>query len=187
MTLSGTDYQDPPSAPPTRSMSAPSVARARLHVVGSSCRFAGMIPAPKPHFERPGFDRRDRSCHGCRLTSVAAHFLVGAAEVTFNLRHVRFSSLPPPSSHPDHVSSRSEAHWHVSADAHPCCVLPAIVWLLVRAQLDECRVPRLAAPIGPSPSHLGGYLGSDGWLGGGEARRFEAGYALCVPRLAAQR
>ena len=113
--------------------------------------------------------------------------LVGAAVVTFSLKGVLASSLPPPSRRPDHVSSRSEAHWHVSADAHPSCVLPAIVWLLARAQLDECRVPRLAAPIGPSPSHQGGCLASDGRLGGGEARRFEAGYAVCVPRLAAQR
>ena len=70
-------------------MLAPSVARARLHVIGSSCRFTGVLPALKPHFDKPGFDHRDRSSHGCRLTIVAAHLLVGAAEVTFNLSHVR--------------------------------------------------------------------------------------------------
>ena len=55
------------------------------------------------------------------------------------------------------------------------------------AHLDECRVPSPAASIGPSPAHLGGCLGLASRLGGGEARRFEAGYAICVPRLAAQR
>ena len=136
-------------------MSAPSMARARLHVIGSTCRFTGVMPAPKPHSDKPGFDRLDRSSHGCRLTTDAAHLLVGAAEVTFSLRYVRASCLPPPSSRPDHVSKRSEALWHASADAHSACVPSATVCLLVRAHLDECRVPSPAASIGPSPLHLG--------------------------------
>ena len=168
-------------------MSAPSVARARLYVIGSSCRFAGVMPAPKAHSDKPGFDRLDRLCHGCRLTSDATHLLVGAAAVTFSLRYVRASCLPPLSSCPDHVSSRSEAPWHVSADTHPSCVLPVNMWLLVRAHLDECRVPSPAALIGSSPAHLGGCLGSGGRIGGGEAWRFQDGDALCVPRLAPQR
>ena len=165
-------------------MSAPSMARARLHVIGSSCRFTGVMPAPKPHSDKPGLDRLDRLCHVCRLTSDAAHLLVGAAAVTFSLRYVRASCLPPLRSCPDHVSSRSEAPWHASADAHPACVPLATVCLLVCADLDECRVPSPAASIGTSPSRLGGCLGSDGRIGGGEAWRFQDGDALCVPRLA---
>ena len=109
LTLSSTDYQTPPSVLPTRAMSAPFVARARLHVVGSSCRFAGVMPAPKPHSERPGFDRRVGSCHGCRLTSDAAHVLVGAADVTVILSNVRATSLPLLTSRPGRVSKREEA------------------------------------------------------------------------------
>ena len=109
LTLSRVDYQSPPSVLPTRSMSAPSVARDRLHVIGSSCRFAGVMPAPKPHSERPGFDCRARSCHVCRLTSDAAHLLVGAVVVTFSFSHVRDSCLQSLSSCPDLVSKRSEA------------------------------------------------------------------------------
>ena len=168
-------------------MSAPSMARACLHVIGYTCRFAGVMPAPEPHSERPGFDRRDRSCHGCRLTSDAARLLVGAAVVTFSFSHVRASSLPLLSPRPDNVSKRSEALWHVSADAHSACVPSATVCLLVRAHLDECRVPSPAASIGPSPRHLGGCVGPAERLGGGGARRFEDGDALCVPRLAPQR
>ena len=164
-------------------MSAPSVARDRLHVIGSSCRFAGVMHAPKPHSERPGFDRFDRSCHGCRLTSNAARLLVSAAAVTFSLRYVRASCLPPLRSCPDHVSSRSEAPWHVPSDAHSSCVPSATVCLLVGAHLDKCRVPSPAASIGSSPSHLGGCLGSAERLGGREALRLQAGDAVRVPRL----
>ena len=156
LTLSHVDYQDPPSAPPTRSMSAPSVARARLHVVGSSCRFAGVMPTPKPHSERPGVDRRHRSCHEYRLTRNVARLHIGAEEMSASFRYVRATSLPPHSSCPDHVSKRSEAPWHVSNDAQPSCVLPATVWLLVCAHLDQSRVPRPAASIGSSSLHQAG-------------------------------
>ena len=107
------------------------MARARLHVIGSTCRFTGVMPAPKPHSDKPGFDSLDRSSHGCSLTSAAAHVLVGAAEVTFSLSHVRASSLPLLSPRPDHVSKRSEVPWHVSADSHSCCVSSVTVCLLV--------------------------------------------------------
>ena len=130
ITLLRTHYQAPPSVLPTHAMSAPFVARARLHVIGSTCRFAGVMPAPKPHSDRPGFDRLDRLNHVCRLTSDAAHLLVGAAAVTFSLRCVRASCLPPLRSCPGHVSSRSEAPWHASADAHSSCVPSATVCLL---------------------------------------------------------
>ena len=123
----------------------------------------------------------------CRLTSDAAHLLVGAAAVTFRLRYVRASCLPPLSSCPDHISSRSEAPWHASADAHSSCVPSTTVCLLVWLTLDECRVPSPAALIGSSPSHLGSCLGPAGRIGGGEALIFQGGDALCVPRLAPQR
>ena len=168
-------------------MSAPSVARARLHVVGSSCRFAGVLSAPESQSERPGVDRRHRSCHEYRLTRNVACLHIGTEEMSASFRYVRAISLPPHSSRPDPVSKRSEALWHVSDDAQPSCVLPATVWLLVRAHLDECRVPSPAASIGPCSLHRGGYLGSDGWLGGEEARVFQVGDELCVPRLALRR
>ena len=78
LTLSSIDYQSPPSDLPTHAMSALFVARARLHVVGSSCRFAGVLPAPKSHSERPGVDRRHRSCHEYRLMRNVARLLIGA-------------------------------------------------------------------------------------------------------------
>ena len=165
-------------------MSAPSMARARLHVIGSTCRFTGVMPAPKPHSERPGSDCLDRSSHGCSLTSDAARVLVGAAEVTFSLSHVRASSLPLLSPRPDHVSKRSEVPWHVSADSHSCCVSSVTVCLLVCAHLDECRVPSLEASTRPSPARLGRFLGSAERIGGGEAWRLQGGDAVCVPRLA---
>ncbi|MDC0525612.1 hypothetical protein OAO87_01340 [bacterium] len=168
-------------------MSAPSKARARLHVIVSTCHFAGVMPAPKPHSDRLGFDRLDRSCHGCRLTSDAAHLLVGAAAVTFSLRCVRASCLPSLRSCPDHVSSRSEAPWYASADAHSSCVPLASMCLLVRAHLDECRVPSPAASTGPSRSRPGGCLGSAERFGGEEAWRLQAGDAVFVPRMAPQR
>ena len=131
-------------------MSAPSSARARPHVIGSTCRFAGVMPAPKPNSDRPGFDRLDRLCHGCRLTSDAAHLFVGAAAVTFRLRYVRASCLPPLSSCPDHVSSRSEAPWHASADAHSSCVPLAtcaspcaLTWTNVVSRARQLRPARL--------------------------------------------
>ena len=167
-------------------MSAPSMAIDRLHVIGSTCRFAGVMPAPKPHSERPGFDRRDRSCYGYRLTTDAARLLVGAAVVTFSLRCVRASCMLSLSSCPDHVSKQSEAPWHMSSDAHSSCVPSATVCLLVGAHLDKCRVPSPPASIGSSPLHLGGCLGSAERLGGREAWRFQGGDALCVLRLAPQ-
>ena len=164
-------------------MSAPSIARARPHVIGSTCRLAVVMPAPNPHSDRPGFDRLGRSCHECRLTSDAAHLLVSAVVVTFSLRYVRASCMLSLSSCPDHVSKQSEAPWHVSSDAHSSCVPSATVCLLVGAHLDKCRVPSPAASIGSSPSHLGGCLGSAERLGGREAWRFQAGDAVRVPRL----
>ena len=112
-------------------MSVPFVARARLRVVGSSCRFAGVMPAPKPHSERLGVDRRHRSYHEYRLTRNVTCLHIGAEEMSASFRYARATSLPPHSSCPDHVSKRSEAPQHVSADVHPCCVPLATVCLLV--------------------------------------------------------
>ena len=107
---------------------------------------------------------------GSRLTSDAAHLLVDAAAVTFSLRYVRASCLPPLRSCPGHVSSRSEAPWHASADAHSSCVPSATVCLLVwltwtnvvsRArQLRSARLPRIWAaalgwPVGSVAEKLG--------------------------------
>ena len=131
-------------------MSAPFVARARLHVIGTTCRFAGVMPAPKPHSDKPGFDRLDRLCHGCRLMTDAARLLVGAAAVSFSLRHVRATCLPPLSSCPAHVSSRPEAPWHASADAHSSCVPLAtcaspcaLTWTNVGSPARQLRPARL--------------------------------------------
>ena len=121
------------------------------------------------------------------MTRNVTRMLIGAEEMSASFRYARATSLPPHSSCPYHVSKRSEAPWHVLADAQPSCVLPATVWLLVRAHLDECRVPSPAASIGPCSLHQGGYLRSDGWLGGEEARVFQVGDEFCVPRLALRR
>ena len=118
------------------------------------------------------------------MTTDAAHLLVGAAEVTFSLRYVRASCLPPPSSRPDHVSKRSEALWHASADAHSACVPSATVCLLVwltwtnvmsRArQLRSARLLRIwAATLGRLDGSVAEKLGDSkmvmhfacrGWL-----------------------
>ena len=168
-------------------MSAPSMARDHLHVIGSSCRFAGVMPAPKPHSDRPCFDRRDRSSHGCRLTTDAAHLLVGAAAVTFSLRYVRASCLPPLRSCPGHVSSRSEAPWHASADAHSCCVPAAAVRTSLTPRVAESRVPRPTASIGPSSLRRAGQFGCADGLRGRQARRFDDHAMVYARRRARQR
>ena len=121
------------------------------------------------------------------MTCNVARILIGAKEMSASFRYVRAISLTPHSSRPDHVSKRSEALWHVSDDAQPSCVLPATVWLLVRAHLDQSRVPSPAASIGLSSSHPAGYFESTGWYEGEEALRFDAGDAVCMPRLASSR
>ena len=73
------------------------------------------------------------------MTQNVARLHIGAEEMSASFRYVRATSLPPHSSCPYHVSKRSEAPWHVSDDAQPSCVLPATVWLLVRAHLDQAE------------------------------------------------
>ena len=186
-------------------MSAPSIARARPHVIGSTCRFAGVMPARKPHSDRPGFDRLDRLCHGCRLTSDAAHLFVGAAAVTFRLRYVRASCLPPLSSCPNHVSSRSEAPWHASADAHSSCVPLAtcaspcaLTWTNVVSRARQLRPARLLRvraaalgwPVGSVAEKLGYFktamhFACRGWLCGADSQhvwRIRVASINVVPR-----
>ena len=68
-------------------MSAPSMAVARLQVIGSTCRLAGLLPAPKRHCDRPGFDHPDRLCHVCSLTRDGAHLLLGAIVVNVSFKN----------------------------------------------------------------------------------------------------
>ena len=68
-------------------MSAPSTAVARLQAIGSTHRLAGLMPAPKRHSDRPGFDHLDRLCHVCRLTRDGAHLLVGAIVVNVSFKN----------------------------------------------------------------------------------------------------
>ena len=130
-----------PPRPSVRVMSAPSIARARPHVIGSICRLAGVMPAPNPHSDRPGFDRLDRSCHECRLTSDAAHLLVSAVVVTFSLRYVRASCMLSLSSRSDHVSKRSGALCHASAERFSSHVPPAAMRARLGTEQAKYRVP----------------------------------------------
>ena len=79
-----------------RPTSHPSTAVARLQVIGSTCRLAGLLPAPIPHSDRPDFDQHDRSAHVCRLTDGAALLLHEATEVNLGLRNVRAYHTQPP-------------------------------------------------------------------------------------------
>ena len=128
-------------------MSDPSTGVARLQVTGSSCRLAGLLPAPKGHSDRPGFGHLDRCCHACRLTDDGAHVLLGAAKVNASLRNVRVSWLLLPSLRARCSSNRSEALEHADSEDQPSAVPSAAVWLLVSAHLDECRVPGPTASI----------------------------------------
>ena len=119
-----------------------------------------------------------------QLDARVAHALLGATEASASLKNVRATWPLPPSSCPNHVGQRPEAPWHATAEAFSACVPPAAVCLLVDAHVAQDRVPSPEASIGTSPAHLGGYLGSDGRIGGGEAWRFEGSDALCLPRLA---
>ena len=128
-------------------MSDPSTGVARLRVTGSSCRLAGLLPAPKGHSDRPGFGHLDRCAHVCRLTDDDARVLLGAAKVNASLRNVRASWLLLPSLRAHCTSNRSEALEHDSTEALPSTVLSAAVWLLVSTHLHECRVPGPTASI----------------------------------------
>ena len=66
--------------------SAPSTANARLQVTGSTCRFAGSLPAARQSSDRPGFGCLDCSGHGFFLTDDVAEQILVAAEVTAGFR-----------------------------------------------------------------------------------------------------
>ena len=159
-------------------MSDPSTGVARLRVTGSSCRLAGLLPAPKGHSDRPGFGHLDRCCHACRLTDDGAHVLLGAAKVNASLRNVRVSWLLLPSLRARCSSNRPEALEHADSEDQPSAVHSAAVWLLVSAHLDECRVPGPTASIRPCSWHSAGYSGWVDGLGGREALGFGAWYTV---------
>ena len=62
-------------------MSEPSVAAARLPVIGWTCCLVGLLPAPKLHSGRPDFDRVDCWALVCSLTDDAPRGLLEATEV----------------------------------------------------------------------------------------------------------
>ena len=70
-------------------MSAPSTANARLQVTGSTCRFAGSLPAPRLSSDRPGFDGLDFAGHGFLMTDDVAEELLVSAEVIAGFRFTR--------------------------------------------------------------------------------------------------
>ena len=55
--------------------SAPSTPAARLQAIGSTCHLVGLLPAPKPNSDRPGFDHLDRLALVCSLTDDARRVL----------------------------------------------------------------------------------------------------------------
>ena len=70
-------------------MSDPSVAAARLPVIGSTCGLVGLLPAPKSHSDRPGFDRVDCSALVCRVTGDAPRSLLKATQVNGGFMNTR--------------------------------------------------------------------------------------------------
>ena len=119
-----------------RATSAPSVAVARLQVIGSTCCLAGLLPASKPHSDRPGFDGLDRSCHACSLTVDGAHLLVGVTAVDVSLKNVGASRPQLSRSRRHHTSKRPEALWHGPTDPHTSCMRAATMRLVVSADMD---------------------------------------------------
>ena len=139
-----------------RATSAPSVAVARLQVLGTTCRWAGMLHACIPHSDRPGFDGIDRSCHVCSLTVDGAHLLVGVTAVDVSLKNMGTSRPLPSRSRRHHAGKRPEALWHGPTDPHTSCSPAATVWLVVSADLDEGRVASPTASIRPCSLLLAG-------------------------------
>ena len=68
-------YKIGPRAVLYRSTDLPSTPAARLQAIGSTCHLVGLLPAPKPHSDRPGFDRLDRLTLVCSLTNDARRVL----------------------------------------------------------------------------------------------------------------
>ena len=57
------------------------MAAARLSVVGLTCGLVCLLPAPKPHSHRLGFDRGDSFALVCSVTGDAPLNLVKATQV----------------------------------------------------------------------------------------------------------
>ena len=152
----------------------PSTAIARLQVTGSTCRLAGLLPAPKRHSDRPGFDHLDRVCHVCSLTVDGAHLLFGVTTVDVSLKNVGASRPLLSRSRRHHASKRPEALWHGPTDPHTSCMPAATVRLVVSADLDGGRVSSPTASIRTCYLHLAGQSGPADERRGRGAPRFDA-------------
>ena len=155
-------------------MSAPSVAVARLQVIGTTCGLADLLPASKPHSDRPGFDSLDRSCHVSSLTVDGAHLLVGITVVDVSSKNMGTSRPLLSRSRRQHASKRPEALWHGPTDPHTSCMPAATVRLVVSADLDGGRVSSLTASIRPCSLHLAGWHDRVDERHGRGAPRFDA-------------
>ena len=70
-------------------MSEPSAAATRLQVMGMTCAFAGSLPATRLYSDRPDFDRRDCTGHGCSMTDDAPRGLLKAAQINAGFMNTR--------------------------------------------------------------------------------------------------
>ncbi len=70
-------------------MADPSIATARLQVIGMTCDFAGSMPATRLHSDRPRFGCIDRTGHGCFLMRDAPRVLRKATEVITGFTYTR--------------------------------------------------------------------------------------------------
>ena len=70
-------------------MADPSIATARLQVIGMTCDFAGPMPATRLHSDRPGFDCVDRTGHGFFMMRDAHRVLRNPTEAITGFRYVR--------------------------------------------------------------------------------------------------
>ena len=77
-------------------MAEPSVAAARLPVIGSTCGLVGVLPAPKLYSDRSGFDRVDRSAIVCRVMYDAARGQLTATMVNGVSMSMCICCLQPP-------------------------------------------------------------------------------------------
>ena len=76
-------------------MSEPSVAAARLSVVGLTCGLVCLLPAPKPHSHRLGFDRGDSFALVCSVAGDAPRNLVKATKVNGGFMNTRIYRTYP--------------------------------------------------------------------------------------------
>ena len=74
-------------------MAEPSAATARLQVIGSTCRLVSLLPAPKAHFDSPGFDHIDCSALVCSLTDDARRSLLKATKVNVGFTYTRIYNI----------------------------------------------------------------------------------------------